>query len=146
MKKISLLIVLGCLFVSAGVKAQTSVSWKQLGKLTWNNYYDEALGFDVSQPVFSDDLKKFEGKEVKLSGYIIPVDVDGEYMVLSAFPFSNCFFCGNAGPETVMEVDIKPDRDLLNKKVEIKGLLELNDDNFYQLIFRLNKAQVLSVD
>lgn len=100
---------------------------------------------DVSQPIFSDAIKAMAGQEIYVKGYMVPVDDKGNYMVLSAFPFSQCFFCGGAGPETVMEVDMRQDRKLLNKQVLLKGKLQLNDSNFLQLIYRLGQAQLVEV-
>jgi hypothetical protein len=96
---------LGILFVGS-VTAQTSVSWNTLAQVTFHKEYSETFGFDVNvkPPEFSKDLMALNGKEVLVKGYVIPVDIElGMYMV-SANPFANCFFCGNAGPETVVEL------------------------------------------
>ena len=47
------------------------------------------------------------GKEIVIKGYIIPVEgyKSHKEFILSAFPYNMCFFCGGAGPETVMEVE-----------------------------------------
>ena len=48
---------------------------------------------------------------------------------LSAFPFSSCFFCGAAGPESVLELDLKHQQEYLTDEViTFKGVLELNSD------------------
>jgi hypothetical protein len=125
--------------------AQTD-PWKVLGRLSWQNEFDETLGIDIQLPKFGEDIKALEGKTIKIKGYIIPVDTEGDYQVLSAFPYANCFFCGGAGPETVMEIDLKKDSDLINKYVEVEGKLSLNADDAYRLIYNLKDVKLLSVE
>ncbi len=127
---------------SATTQAQDN-TWKTLGKLTWKNFYDEQLGFDVSQPVFSEEIKALDNQEIEITGYIIPVDVEGDYQVLSAFPYSSCFFCGGAGPETVMELDMEKNERLVNEKVVLRGILRLNNDDFQKLIYRLDDVELV---
>ena len=80
--------------------------WQTLGKITYKKVMDESLGFKVDVPIFSEEIKVLEGKTVEIKGYIIPVEgyKNHKEFVFSAFPYSMCFFCGGAGPETVMEV------------------------------------------
>lgn len=145
MKKIG-----GCLLLLWAIctvcVAQTNIQlWTTLQKVSWKHFYDENLGFDVSLPIFSDEVKALDGKKVLIKGFILPVDTDGNYMVLSALPMSQCFFCGGAGPETVMEIALAKNRNLLNKEVTLKGILRLNKDDFLRLIYRLEDAEIVSV-
>ena len=80
--------------------------WKTLGKISYKKEYDELMGFKIDKPVFSDQVKALNNKEITLKGYIIPVEgyKSHKEFIFSAFPYSMCFFCGGAGPETVMEV------------------------------------------
>jgi hypothetical protein len=119
--------------------------WNTLQKISWKYFYDETLGFDVSQPIFGEEIKALDGKEVIIKGFILPVDTDGDYMVLSALPMSQCFFCGGAGPETVMEVALSKNKNLLNKEVTLKGKLKLNKDDFLKLIYKLENVELVSV-
>ena len=63
------------------------------------------------------------------------------YYVLSAYPYSQCFFCGNAGPETVVELSFvgKQRRLQMDQLVTIKGKLKLNDSNIYQCNYIFEK-------
>jgi hypothetical protein len=81
--------------------------WKTLSKISYKKEYDELMGFKIDKPVFSESVKALEGKEVTIKGYIIPVEgyKSHKEFIFSAFPYSMCFFCGGAGPETVMEVE-----------------------------------------
>ena len=82
--------------------------WKTLTKIGWKNEFNEYIGTEIQLPIFSDEVNALNGKEIIIQGFILPLDLtDGNYLILSAFPYASCFFCGNAGPETVMEVYMK---------------------------------------
>jgi hypothetical protein len=110
--------------------AQTLVSWNTFAQVKFHREYSETFGFEVNvkPPEFSKELMALNGKEIKVKGYVIPVDVEfGMYMV-SANPFANCFFCGNAGPETVVELfpNGRFPRFATDQMVTFKGVLQIN--------------------
>lgn len=110
--------------------AQTTVSWNTFAQVTFHKEYSETFGFEVNvkPPEFSKELMALNGKEIKVNGYVIPVDVElGMYMV-SANPFANCFFCGNAGPETVVELFPSSSfpRFSTDQLVTFRGVLQIN--------------------
>jgi hypothetical protein len=77
-----------------------------------------------------------------VKGYLLPVDIEGEMVVLSEFPFSSCFFCGGAGPESVIELRFKKSK-LKFKPDEfatIQGIFRLNTDEF-ALSYMLENAK-----
>ena len=141
-----ILFLFGAFFQINAQSPKGSDPWKTLQNVEWKHFFDEALGFDVSQPVFGENIRKLEGFEITIKGYIIPVDTDGNYMVLSSLPFNNCFFCGNAGPETVMEIDLNKDKSLINKYVTLRGTLELNDHDYLSLIYKLRNVELVDVE
>lgn len=117
-------------FLASWASAQTTVSWNTFAQVTFHKEYSETFGFEVNvkPPEFSKELMALNGKEVKVKGYVIPVDVElGMYMV-SANPFANCFFCGNAGPETVVELfpNSSFPRFSTDQIVTFKGVLQIN--------------------
>lgn len=145
MKKTILLLFVAVFLVGVSAttsQAQESSLWKSLAKITFKKQYDEMLGFKVDVPVFNDDLKALAGKEVTVKGYIIPVEGYKGHteFVFSAYPYNMCFFCGGAGPETVMEVYAKEAIKYTAEAVTIKGTLELNDSDINRLIYALNDA------
>ena len=145
MKKSLLLSTLTILLVGISVQtlqAQDDNLWQALADLTFKKEYDEMLGFKVDVPVFSEALKELEGKEVTIKGYIIPVEGYKSHteFVFSAYPYNMCFFCGGAGPETVMEVYASEAIKYTAEPVTIKGKLELNDSDINRLIYALNDA------
>jgi len=140
MKQAAVAIVILCMvaLVREG-QAQTGL-WKTLADITFKKEYDEMMGFKVDVPVFSEQVKKLEGKEVTIKGYIIPVEgyKSHKEFVFSAYPYNMCFFCGGAGPETVMEVYAKEAIKYTAEPVVIKGTLELNATDVNRLIYALN--------
>ena len=119
--------------------------WKTLAKITYKKEYDEFLGFKIDKPVFSEDIKALNGKEVTVKGFIIPVEgyKGHKEFILSAFPYSMCFFCGGAGPESVMEVVAIEPIEYSSEAVIIKGKLALNTDDVNKLMYSLSGARLV---
>jgi hypothetical protein len=138
-----------CLFIGANsLIAQTTLkdnTWKTLSKITFKKEYDEVLGLKVDVPVFGNEIKALEGKQVTVKGYIIPTDgyKSQKEFVFSAFPYNMCFFCGGAGPETVMEVSTVSAIPYTSEPVYLKGILRLNGSDVNKLIYSLEKAEKL---
>ncbi len=120
--------------------------WKTLAKITYTKEYDEFLGFKIDKPVFSEDIKAMEGKEVTIKGYIIPVEGYKSHteFIFSAFPYNMCFFCGGAGPETVMEVVASEPVKYTTESVTLSGILRLNADDINTLMYKLEDAKMIS--
>ncbi|GAA4846254.1 hypothetical protein [Algivirga pacifica] len=122
------------------------ITWKDLSKIEWNNYFDELLAMNVEEGNFDESIHQLEGQILEIEGYIIPVDTDANTMVLSQFPYANCFFCsGTVGPETIIRLTMKKDLELLNKKVRVKGKFNLHDKAFDRLYYQLEEAEVTEV-
>ncbi len=119
--------------------------WKTLAKITYKKKYDELMGFKIDIPVFSDQIKALEGKEVTVKGYIIPVEgyKSHKEFIFSAFPYNMCFFCGGAGPETVMEVLATEGVEYTAEQVVLKGKLSLNDEDINHLMYLLTDAVIV---
>jgi hypothetical protein len=120
--------------------AQKSLAWPVLGM---TNYEQDPVS-GLYHPQFPKILEsQYEGKEVVIAGYLIPIDVEANTYALSMNPFSTCFFCGNAGPETVIELQFKgdPGRFATDKYLPIKGILKLNRDGS-GLFFTLSNAEI----
>ncbi|NND06015.1 MAG: hypothetical protein HKN87_06530 [Saprospiraceae bacterium] len=129
------------LFSLPYVQAQEN-TWKTLAKITFTKQYDELMGFKVDVPVFSEDIQALEGTEIDIKGYIIPVEgyKGHKEFIFSAFPYSMCFFCGGAGPETVMDVFATEPIDYTAEQIKLRGTLELNATDINRLMYTLNDA------
>lgn len=103
------------------------------------------LGFKIDVPVFSEDVQKLEGKEVTVKGYIIPVEgyKGHKEFIFSAYPYAMCFFCGGAGPETVMEVVAKEPIQYTAEAITLKGKLSLNADDINRLLYALSDVELV---
>lgn len=124
------------------------LNWQILARVTFDEQYNEELDQYIPYPIFSPSVRAVEGKEVYIQGYYIPVDESGDadIVVLSAFPFSACFFCGNAGPESVMDIQLKKKTKLNFKtddRITFKGKLKLNDTDLYYLNYILEDAELV---
>jgi hypothetical protein len=136
-------------FISIFIGRESSVAqgtqnyWPILAKLTYKKEYDALLGIKVDKPVFSSELRALEGKVIRLKGYIIPTDgyKSHKEFVFSAFPYSSCFFCGAAGPETVLEVMARQAIPYTSEPIEIQGVLHLNSKDINRLMFQLTEVE-----
>lgn len=128
---------------SQGITQNTSATWNTLGKITFKKEFDAALGFKIDKPIFSEEVQALSGKIVEIKGYIIPTDGYKSHteFILSAFPYNMCFFCGGAGPETVMEIYAKTPIKFTSESVTIRGKLELNADDVNRLIYAMTEAE-----
>jgi len=124
---------------------ETTNTWKSLAKITYKKEYDELMGFKVDVPVFSEEIKEMAGKEINIKGYIIPVEgyKSHKEFIFSAYPYNMCFFCGGAGPETVMEVSAVEPVKYTAEQIEIQGKLELNDTDVNRLMYILTDVKLV---
>jgi len=123
-------------------------AWKTLARITFKKEYNEMMGFKVDVPVFSEKVQELEGEEITVRGYIIPKEgyKSHEEFIFSAYPYNMCFFCGGAGPETVMEVYASEPIEYTPEPVSLKGKLELNDDDINRLIYAIREAEQVQED
>ena len=122
-------------------------AWDAFAKTKFEPKYYEKLGEYLFYPTFSTDLKALVGKEITLQGFYVPFAAEGgNYIVLSKFPMSQCFFCGGAGPESIAEVNFVRDLPKLqiDDLVTVKGKLKLNTDDMDHVNFILVDALLIS--
>lgn len=131
--------------LTQGFSQSTESVWKTLGKISYKKEYDELMGFKIDKPVFGNEVKALDGKEVTVKGYIIPVEGYKSHseFIFSAFPYSMCFFCGGAGPETVMEVEAKEPIKYSADAITIRGVLKLNDKDINRLMYKLVNVRLV---
>lgn len=135
-----------CFSLLGSIAAQDAPkTWRKLGKITFKKEYDELMGFKIDKPVFSKEVLAMEGKEITIKGYIIPVEgyKSHKEFIFSAFPYNMCFFCGGAGPETVMEVEADTPVKFTNEAITLKGTLRLNPDDINRLMYKIENAKMI---
>lgn len=128
------------------ISGQQTVTWKMLGDVTFYEKYNKEYDFNVLYPKFGKTVKELEGKDIVIEGYAIPVEELGaDILVLSALPYSQCFFCGGAGPESVMDIKSKKKiKFKVDKKLKLKGRLKLNETDLSQLNYILENAELIN--
>jgi hypothetical protein len=135
-------LLLTALLVTFTAKAQTD-TWALFAKTKFEARYNEKAAEYFLYPAFAQDLKDLVGKEISLEGYYLPIDIDGDaYIILSKFPYSQCFFCGGAGPESIAEVTfkVKQGKFEMDQYLRVKGKLKLNEGNIDHGNFILEEA------
>lgn len=141
----SVLIFSATIAQDSATEQKTPNTWKTLGKITFKKQFDEFMGFKVDVPVFSPEVKALDGQVITIKGYIIPTEGYKSHkdFVFSAYPYNMCYFCGGAGPETVMEVSAIEGIKYTADPVVITGVLQLNSGDVNQLIYSMTKAKLV---
>lgn len=133
------------LMISLSIIAQPRNEWRLFANLEFDEYFNEDIGTYDLKPKFTEELLSLEGQEVVLLGYIISsAKTDGfENVILSKFPFTSCYFCGNAGMETVAEIefDAKKSNFRIDSAYGFKGRLAFNKDDPERLVVILKDAE-----
>jgi hypothetical protein len=142
------LLIVVCLVIGASTiaRGQNQNFWQILAEVGFQTHKD-ANGNIIETPVFSKNLKSYNGKKIKLKGFIIPINEVGDQdkFMLSSFPFNVCYFCGAAGPETVIEVDSQEGIRFNSKAIWVEGYLFLNDADPDHHMYVLKSAQLISL-
>jgi len=124
--------------------AQQNITWGELSEVEWVEVYDSLSGIVLLEGNYSEHILSLDSIEVYISGYVIPLDVMGFGYALSRTSFASCFFCGQAGPETVMELRVKPKsvdpNRQKNTRIKFKGLLRVRESNQNGLHYELQQA------
>lgn len=145
MKKFFLLAIILSIASTGFAQSGSDNVWKTLAKITYKKQYDELMGFKIDVPVFSEPVKAIENKEITVKGYIIPVEgyKSHKEFIFSAFPYNMCFFCGGAGPETVMEVEAADPVEYTAEQITLTGTLILNDSDINRLMYLIKDAKLV---
>ncbi len=120
-----------------------AISWKQLADVTYVLKYNKQFDGDIMYPVFGAGVKKLNGKEWIIQGYMIPLDIRSGLYAVSKNSYAACFFCGVAGVESVVSLKFKnkPRPYQTDEYCMIKGVLALNDDNVNDFIYLFKNAE-----
>ena len=120
------------------------LTWAELADVDFKDVYLEELDSYYWKPQFGPQVLAAEGQDVYITGYVIPVDLDEDFYVLSRYPFANCFFCGGAGPESVIDLRFA-DSDhrtyQTDERLTFHGNVRLNADDVYQMNYILEGAE-----
>ncbi|MEY2971131.1 MAG: hypothetical protein RLZZ599_1504 [Bacteroidota bacterium] len=122
------ILILTFIMMGTAVAAQERLLWSELESISFEEVYDEPTATWVQVPQWTEEQRKlWSGSYVLVTGYAIVLDPVDQVYALSAFPFSSCFFCGAAGPESVMEILFEsPQKLLTDDVVTVIGQIKLN--------------------
>jgi len=92
-------------------------------------------------------IEALDGTEVTVKGYVIPLSGKKaqSHFMFSAYPFANCYFCGNAGPETIMEAFIKGGEKVKFSEdaITLKGTFKFTSRDPNDVMFTLENATLV---
>jgi len=74
------------------------------------------------------------------------MDPMGITFVLSRNPNATCFFCGGAGPETVLQIEMKQGvykRYTTDDRITFKGILRMHEKDIDSLTYVLEETEEL---
>ena len=130
------------------VEEVTLEGWELLSDVKVMRVYDDFMESEIEKPEFGEELKERNKTVIELEGFVIPLEQfsDVDYFVLSRFPYQSCFFCGNAGPETVVEIYTTKKWSLQDQKVRVSGTLHLNAKDPLHLYFIMRNCSVEILD
>lgn len=148
--KVRSLIIL-FLFVVCGsmiAASQENLSWEILADVEWSEEYDSTTSVSSLTAIFGSSISDYHDQEVYITGYVIPLDALGISFALSRNSYASCFFCGQAGPETVMDLMVRPGTIPKTKyndyPLKFKGTLILKEVNPTGFNYQLINASLIS--
>ncbi len=136
------------LFTPSHGFGQKLISWEALSDVSFKEKYVESVKSYLLFPNFGEQPKALQGKLVTVEGYFIPVDQIKNTVILSRYPYSSCFFCGGAGPESIVEVQLSKELSRhirMDEKVRFQGILNLNGTDIEHFNYILKEASYLSI-
>ncbi len=113
--------------------------WETLFGVKYGNWRD------TFQPKYTEKIKLLDGKKISVRGFLIPMEEKPKhsFFLLSAFPMDACFYCGKAGPESVIEVTVKIPIKSSDKPITLLGTLKLNYDDPEHLFYIMDDGELL---
>ncbi len=126
--------------------SQKKITWDDLSDVEFKEKFVKSVDAYYLFPEFGPTVKAMNGKEISIAGYMLVMDPGGDFFVLSKGPFASCFFCGAAGPETIIEVQFKDKKHKkykMDDKVVLKGRLKLNTEDIEHCNYILEDASEL---
>jgi hypothetical protein len=131
---------------TAGILSQPSPGgWDIFAKVKFKSQLIKEVNEYFLVPAFDAGIRSYEGKEMTLEGYFIPFDLENKRtVIISRNPYSQCFFCGGAGPESVAEISFasKPPKFKADQIISVTGILKLNGTDINHLNFILENSKL----
>lgn len=119
-----------------------TLTWKQLGVINYVKKAHPDYPEGVMFPVINAGLKAKGKQKVVLKGFIIPIDATN--YALSKNVFASCFFCGQAGPETIVGIHFRGKTPKLktDQYVTLEGAFRYNETDVNDWIYHIDDAVI----
>ncbi|WP_299520333.1 hypothetical protein [Winogradskyella sp.] len=135
------------IFISSNSTAQEELTWADFADVEFKREYNAIYELYFLVPKFGETIKSYEGKKISIKGYFLDIAGNGEVLLLSQRPMAMCFFCGGAGPETIIEVNFKQKPSFKTDQiVTLTGVLQLNSEDVDHCNYILNDTTGELVD
>lgn len=121
---------------------QAEQKWSLFENATFKDVYLEEYGAYASLLNEDPEIMALNNTQITIKGYHIPV-MEDELIILSKYPNANCFFCGGAGLETILEVRLieKPKKRFeMDEQLTFTGKLIVNTKDYNLVSFILEDA------
>jgi hypothetical protein len=130
------------LFISNNIFSQTEIDWLMLRDVYYKSEYKDDVDGYMQIPFFGKGVEDLDNKEVKITGFMLTLSPDEGIFVLSQNPYADCFFCGYGGPESAIELRLKPGYDsfLMDELVTVTGILRLNREDVSSGVYVMYNA------
>lgn len=131
-----------CCFQSA--ISQVPLDWEDLAQGVEFNEGNTVPGFLNAE--FQKNIVELSGKKVTLNGYFLVLEGSASAYMLSKNPMASCFFCGNGGPETVVELRFSsPPEFKTDDILSVAGTLLLNTDDPEHCYYIIENADAFTL-
>jgi uncharacterized protein len=114
-----------------------TVPWELLQQAKTVQKADKRFG-----PLFTSEIRSLDRKEVKLYGFMMPLDQTAKQkrFLLASFP-PHCPFCMPGGPESMVEVLADNAIEFTYEPILVSGRMAVLDDDV--VYYRLSNAKAL---
>ncbi len=138
--------MIGMFWIGIAARGQEVLDWIDLSEgISWEEASPGIVIPGFQKATFSAKMKALEGKRVILTGYFLVLDGRQSVYLLSRNPMASCFFCGNGGPETIVDLEFEQRPTfMMDDLLSVEGTLHLNDSDPNACYYRIENADALS--
>ncbi len=119
-----------------------TLTWKLLGVIKYEKRKHPKYG-EVQFPVVDEKVKSKGSKRVFISGFIVPID--SKTFAISKNVFAACFFCGKAGPESIVGLKFRGTTPKLktDQYVTVEGVFRYNETDADDWIYNFDDVVIV---
>lgn len=151
--QLSIVLFLGVFLLSFSSKKESAamvtpvakgdtLTWKLLAEIKYEKKKHPKYG-EVQFPIVNDKVKSKGKKKVYISGFIVPID--SKSYAISKNVFAACFFCGKAGPESIVGLKFKGATPKLktDQYVTVEGSFRYNETDADDWIYNIDDVVIV---